>query len=340
MRVCLVSSYPPKQSGIGTYTSYLAKELGKIDTVDVLPWNYDGFFSKLLSPFTNIRRLSHAFLNYDIVHIQYHLGDFLFFFLPVLFFIRGKAKLVITLHEDYANLVFAPLVKLFHNIVYHRADLLIAHTAFQQRVLSASLVKKSTIIPHGIILRKVKRNPKKGNILLPGFINPWKGHDLAIRALSFVVKTKPKVRLIIAGKAHHKDYAEKLRSLVKELSLERNVTINDKYIEEKNLFALFRNSEIAVLPYRRITMSGIFCHVVSWNLPCVLSDLVPFREYTQGMALYFRSDDYLDLAEKILALLGNKALQKRMSHDFLKLSSQYSWSSVAQMTHYGYQRLV
>jgi hypothetical protein len=162
MRVCLISSYPPQQTGTGTYSCYLVAELSRHATVDVLRWNYKSFFAKLLSPLTNRKGLQNALMNYDVVHVQYHLGDFQLFFLPLLFILRKRAKVVLTLHEDYTNLVLFPIINLFHNMFYRLADLLILHTSLQAETLSEYNKKRSMVIPHGIIYREAKRKPTQG----------------------------------------------------------------------------------------------------------------------------------------------------------------------------------
>jgi glycosyltransferase involved in cell wall biosynthesis len=339
MRVCLISSYPPKASGIGTYTTYLEKELRKNVKVQVLPWNYDGFFAKLLSPIINRSLLSQAMQKNDIVHVQYHLGDFQFMFLPVLCLLKSKARLVLTLHEDYTNLCCSFIITWFHLIFYRCTDLLILHTKEQKKVLSSILRRKAVVIPHGVIYRRVKRNPKKNTILLPGFVNPWKGHDLAVKALPLVLREVGDAKLIIVGKAHNIKYGDSLKRLVQKEGVADYVVIIDRYVRDEEMYNYLSEADIVVLPYRRITMSGILCHVLSWHVPAVISDIKVLREFTRGNALYCRVGDHDDLARQIASLLTRYTKKRRMSHQFRELSQQMSWQNVARRTAQCYKRI-
>jgi glycosyltransferase involved in cell wall biosynthesis len=176
-------------------------------------------------------------------------------------------------------------------------------------------------------------------MILPGFINPWKGHDLIIRALPSVHRKVPNATLLIVGKAHDQGYTAQLRNLVGELKLEQQVTIIDSYVTERQLFRHMQDADIAVLPYRRITMSGILCHVVSWNLPAVMADIPVLKEFTHGKAVYFRKDEEQDLSRKIISLLTDTARKSRMRQDFAQLSKQMSWRSVSAATFKAYESI-
>jgi len=94
------------------------------------------------------------------------------------------------------------------------------------------------------------------------------------------------------------------------------------------------------LPYRRITMSGILCHVVSWNVPSVMSDLPVLREFTDNKGVYFPLENHKELAAKIVSLLKDKRLKELMSRAFQDLAKKYSWQNVAAKTFDQYKRLL
>ncbi|MFH1850508.1 MAG: glycosyltransferase [archaeon] len=333
IRVCMVTSYPPSQTGTGTYSSYLVDELSRIADVGVLKWNYSGL-GRILAPVTGIFSLIRVMRDNDIVHVQYHLGDFQFLFLPVLCLLRCilGARVFLTLHEDYTNLPFSWLFVAYHRLFYACADVLIIHASAQRATITQRQSGRAVLIPHGVISRKAARNPGRGVVLLPGFINPWKGHDTAIRAFAGVVQKQSGARLIIAGKAHDRRYARKIQELAGELDLQDHVEFHTDFLPDKELWKLYRRAEICILPYRRITMSGILCHILSWGIPSVLSDLDSFREFTRGRAVYCRPDDHRQLSAKILGLLGSDELKNRMARDFKKLAEEYSWKNAAQKT--------
>ena len=106
------------------------------------------------------------------------------------------------------------------------------------------------------------------------------------------------------------------------------------------MFAYFDTGAISLLPYRRITMSGILSHTLSRGVPAVMSDLAAFIEVTKGKGVYFKNDDPLDLATKTVELLKNRSRQREMNIDFRSLVKEYTWSRMARMTLDVYDRLL
>ncbi|MFH1510578.1 MAG: glycosyltransferase family 4 protein [Candidatus Woesearchaeota archaeon] len=334
MKVCWITSLPPKHSGIAIYSSSLLTELHKKIRVKVIPWNYDTWFSKILSPLRNIFQLRKALLEYDIVHVQYILGEMMFLFLPILcaLSIKKNAKIVLTCHEDYSNLAFSKVIMLFHDMFYQCADLIMVHTSNHKMLLAQRLHKRTIIIPFGTQPQPISSAGNNSTILLPGFINPWKGHDIAVKAVSIVRKAIPKVQLVIVGKAYDKIFTEKVRQMIKSLGLTGNIQMRTEFVSDDEYKALLRNSYIAILPYRRTTMSAVLSDVVGNTLPCIISDLPTFREYTRNKAIYCKPNDHVDLAKKIVLLLKDSQLRKMMANNFKNLVKEYGWTKVASQT--------
>lgn len=330
MRVCLIASYPPKNSGIANYSANLYGELSKLAKVRVFKWTYEGIASTLLSPLKNLRELKRVLRDYDVVHVQYVLGEYMFLFLPILCLLRKKAKLVLTLHEDYTNLRLAPLFVMFHNIFYSCADLILVHTRQHRQVLSRRLRKRTIVIPFGITPEKSKKKVRKNTMLLVGFINPWKGHDLAIKAIDVVRKDVPSAKLIIAGKPYDKKYTSRIHGLVRSLHLEKNVEFHKGFIPDKEFKKLFETSEILLLPYRRITMSAVASDVLGYAKPAIFSNIPALVDFTDRKAVYFRKGDHKDLARKMAALLKDKKKKQSIQKEFRRLAERNSWKNVAK----------
>jgi glycosyltransferase involved in cell wall biosynthesis len=342
MKVCWITSCPPEHSGIAKYSQDIMSELKKLQSLEILRWNYDSWFARLFAPFTRLHDLRCALSNNDIVHVQYVLGEYLFFFLPVLCLIKrkGRAKIVITLHEDYTNLRFSWLFVWFHNIFYSCADLLLVHTPQHRSILAGKLQKHAHVIDFGVNPHKFGYAAKRNTVLLQGFINPWKGHDTAIRAINEVRLRIPDVRLIISGKPYDESYTRNIKSLTEQLGLAGNVQFIEGFIPESEYRELLASSEICILPYARITMSAVLSDVIGFAKPCVLSDLPAFRHYTQDKALYFKPGDHKMLASRIVLLLKRKGLRQKMQQDFAVLAQEYSWKNVARITLNGYRGLL
>jgi len=334
MKICFIASYPPKNSGLAFYTQDLLEELNKLNKVDVIRWNYESRLKMLFAPLVRIGELWNALRNYDIVHVQYVLGEFMFLFLPVLCLlsIGKKAKLVTTTHEDYKNLPVHMLFVHFHNVFYSCFDLIMVHTNHHRSILSKKLQKKTVVIPFGTKPIFQKSRIKEKTILMPGFINPWKGHDTAVNAMPSVIKKIPDAKLIIVGKPYDMDFTKKIKGLVRKNKLKKNVEIHDEFVPQEQYRNFFCDSGIIILPYRRITMSAVLSDVVGFAKPCICSNLPAFREYTKGKALYFEPENSEQLAEQIVRLLTDSKLRLAMSHDLKNLAQEYSWKNVAKLT--------
>ena len=339
MKICFIASYPPKSSGLAFYTQDLLEEMTKLNKVDIIKWNYDSKLKSFFAPLFRIRELRKALRNYDVVHIQYVLGEFMFLFLPLLCLlsIGKKAKLIATTHEDYTNLKMHMIFVHFHNLFYSCFDTIMVHTEHHKSILSRKLQKRTAVMPFGTKPISQKLKIKEKTILMPGFINPWKGHDTAVKAMSSVIRHIPDAKLIIVGKPYDMSFAKKIKDLVRKNKLENNVEIHDEFVPHDQYRNFFYTSEIIILPYRRITMSAVLSDVVGISKPCICSNLPAFKEYTKGKALYFEPESSEELAEQVIKLFTNNELEEKITQDLKKLAQEYDWKNVAKLTLKYYQ---
>lgn len=341
-RSCFIAPFPPSRSGIAKYSKILYDPLKEMADHDLIVWNYTGVH-KWLAPIIHFKKLLQACDRYDIIHIQYACGDFYPLFLPSLALAskNGKVKIVLTLHEQYDNVRLKHLIIWYHNFIYSFFDALVVHSPWQAAALPDSLKGRIHIqhlaIPHKIARTKSNRG---GFILLPGYINRWKGHDLALYALSDVIKHMPNIKLVIAGKPHDNAYSERLKEIVKELDLDDHVIWRSGYIPDTGMEQLYRTCDIAIVPYQRTTMSAVLSEVIAYGIPAVISDLEPFRWYTDNKAIYFKRGDAKDLARKILILLNNPKRADKIRIEFAQLSKEHSCMAIAKKTLELYKKLI
>lgn len=342
MKLCSLSSYPPKPNAM-TSAVYLNTEIEKLHPIDVHKWNYIGLWKTTIAPIMDFSSLKKTCKEHDIVHVQYDLGGYMPLFLPMLWLARmgTNCKIVLTVHEEFDNVPLRWLVVKYHDLWYRIADKIIVHSPMQKHNLPSGLHSRTAVQHHGVIYREdVNRSPKKDTILLPGFINAWKGHDVALYAISEVKREIPEVKLYIVGKPHDKKFTERMQELVKSLHITENVIWELGYVPEDKFLEYYRTSAIALLPYKRITMSGILAHILSWRLPTIMSDLPVFEWFTNNRGIYFRNGDPHSLATKIIHLLRDTKRQEKMSHDFGVLAREYSWEEEALKTLEIYHELV
>jgi glycosyltransferase involved in cell wall biosynthesis len=135
-----------------------------------------------------------------------------------------------------------------------RCDVVLTHTeqeASLARDLGATDVRTAELPPHGPGTAAspedegadAMRNRGGGGLLFFGFIRPYKGVDVLLRAVAQV----PDARLVIAGEVW--DGEDRLRALVDELGLVDRVDLRLTYLPNEELDVLLRDADALVLPY-------------------------------------------------------------------------------------------
>lgn len=141
--------------------------------------------------------------------------------------------------------------------VLRQCQLVVVHSA-AQAALAAALTPspvRLTSLPFSLLkpqLRNTKKPRPTGNLLFFGFIRPYKGVDILLRALAEI----PDVQLMIAGEfwGGIKSY----NRLIDELGLQDRITVANGYVAADDLARLISAADAVVLPYKEGT--------ASWNV--------------------------------------------------------------------------
>jgi glycosyltransferase involved in cell wall biosynthesis len=192
-----------------------------------------------------------------------------------------------------------------------RCDVVLTHTeqeAARARELGASDVRTAELPPHGPGTPVSPhagggapdgdgpaRNRGGGGLLFFGFIRPYKGVDVLLRALSEV----PGVRLVVAGEVW--DGADRLRSLVAELGLGDRVDLRLAYLQNAELDALLHDADALVLPYTSGTGTQQVRVAQAHGLPVIASRISSMpQQVTDGVdGILVEPGDVADLAAAI-----------------------------------------
>jgi len=338
IKIMIISSFPPKKCGVGEYSKLLYNNLIKngID-LRIYKWNYQNPLAILLSPFLNIVSLISEFKKYSLIHVQYEIGIYGPLFLPALYFLKKitNKKVLLTTHESYEKFKLqkiAKFVQKYHHFWYKlTCDAIIVHTRKHRKLLVRDGIKNVIILPHGIPKSQSLWNPR-GNytLILPGFINWWKGHDIGILAMKEIVKQFPNAKLIIAGYPWDLKFYGYISNIIKKNGLEKNVILIPKFLEKTQLIRLLTTSSLCILPYREITMSGILALALSVGVPLIVSDLETIREFCGDNVIYFEKENAKNLSRKVISLFSNKKAQRKISRRELKFAEAYSWYKIAE----------
>jgi glycosyltransferase involved in cell wall biosynthesis len=100
-----------------------------------------------------------------------------------------------------------------------------------------------------------------------GFVRPYKGLDDLVAALALARAERPALHLLAAGEFW--DDARRHRAAIAALGLEGATTILDRYIPNEEVARLFAAADVAVLPYRAATQSGVAALAFGFGLPVI-----------------------------------------------------------------------
>lgn len=206
---------------------------------------------------------------------------------------------------------------LFYKIVLRIPEKIITSSEHSRKKLLSELdlsPERIAVIPCGINLPKIpaaQHNTKTPTIVCVSRLQPGKGQDLLIRALPKIINEFPNVKLRIVGTG---DFATKLKKLVKDLSLEKNVVfvgfVPDVYVE-------YQNSQVSVFPtvWALEGFGMIAIESMAIGAPVVAYDFGPIPEIIDDgkNGLLAEAGSTSDLAEKIILLLKNKSLRHKLS---------------------------
>lgn len=355
MRIGFISTYPPIECGIATYTKYLTDEIKKLNHVVHIISEY-GALGERVHPVYNSQDPDIAYkifnttikLGLEVVHIQHEFGLFGpnkgVNVLPLIYQLKlSKIPVIITLHTVYDT--FTPENKLLTEALIRAGDKIIVHENYQLQSIKTHIGDFSNVIviPHGV--RKVEKildaKSKLGFegkkvILLLGYFRPSKNFE---KIISIFPKIKERVKesiLVIAGDIRlneNIDYTEKLVKLISESSVKDSIKFF-KFKFPQEVFDMFISSaDVAVLPYKVTSQSGIMAHFLAFGIPLVTSDLKLFTETFKETKCGLISQTDEDYINNIVAILTDKELRNSLSEEALnRVDTKLRWDIVAKRT--------
>ncbi len=254
------------------------------------------------------------------------------------------------------------LNRLTLRVQYRLADHVFVHTEAMKRELLDQFAlpeRAVTVIPFGInnavpttdiapgrARQRLGIGEAEKAILFFGNIGPYKGLEFLVAAFQEIAARDPGYRLIIAGRPRPgcRDYAEQIRRAIDRDRSRERVVERIEYVPDEDTELYFKAADVLVLPYTRVSQSGVLVLAYSFGLPVIAADVGSLREDVVIGATGFlcRPCDPLDLATKIEAyfrseLFENLGRRRRHIRDWAR--ERYSWDAVSQATCSVYERL-
>lgn len=357
MRIAFVTTYGVK-CGIATYTEHLAQQLVKEHEVTIFAEDYlDNVQPDFKTDLTIIRcfnrnspdlRLSEALPAYqpDVVHIQHEYGIFKNL-RDTLAQVGAqyKGRTIITLHAVVA------LQGAFD--LQDCADCFIVHNEYGKRFLvetegvDGARIK---VIPHGTVLlpqfpiaeaRLRLGLPLDRKIILShSFFERRKNIDKIIKAVAELRHElalyyvhggglRPHSRRL----ANSQQYLNSCLRLIKELSVNSEVLIIDRFVPEEELWYYLNAADVIIVlgesAYPKISASGVMHTVVPGKPVIAYDDVTKYAEFPDETFYKVKIEEN-SLKQAIRDVLSNPELASRLAQNLLQYARATSWDKIAQ----------
>ncbi len=355
-RWAMISTYPPTQCGLATFTRSLVNALTRHGTIvdvirvvdDVQP-AMSGVSHQLVTD-VEAPAVTAAVLNtYDMVVMQHEYG--------IYGGLDGEDIVAVLAH------VTVPVVTVLHTVLTHPTEhqrqvlqgvldastalVTMTHTA-RNRLLDGYLVDPDLVlvIPHGAAdalvsslrparLTDARRRPY---ILTWGLLGQGKGIEWGIEALA-MLDLDPRPTYVVAGQTHPRvlEYeGERYRSMLvrraEQLGVADDVIFEDSYLTEARLRTLIKGAAVVLLPYDSVEQvtSGVLIEAVAAGRPVVSTRFPHAVELLGGgTGLVVDQRDPQAIAAALTAVLGDSSMAAHLSARAGAMAPSLSWSSVA-----------
>ena len=307
-------------------------------------------------------------ITYDLIHSHYWLSGCVahelreHWGLPTLhmFHTLGKMKNTVAQSEDEQE----PLVRIEkEERIVQSADRIIAATPTEQEQLETLYGADSDrirVIPPGVDLElfrpipvarakeQVSLDPSCKSILFVGRIEPLKGIDTLLWAISLITRRYPELTCgmcvpIIGGDSTQNqvdDEMARLKDIRERLEIGDVVTFLGSR-DQDNLPNYYSSAEMVIMPSDYESFGMVALEAMACGTPVIASDVGGLAHLVKHGRTGYRvpARDPGALAEKITRLLTDEGLRRRMGHRAACWAEGYGWPIIADRIEVAYAEL-
>jgi glycosyltransferase involved in cell wall biosynthesis len=345
--ILFITSFPPRQCGIATYSQDLIKAMNKQFV--------NSFSLRVCALETDDEK--HSYEGKEVKYTLNTSNSESYIALATQINSDDNVKCVLLQHEfgffaknvddfnNFLKLVKKPVTVVFHTVlprpdeafkknVQHIIDHcegIIVMTNIASEILIRDYVVdagKVAVIPHGTHLvphldkRTLKEKYKLGNrkiLSTFGLLSSGKSIETTLEALPEIVRTSPNILFLIIGKTHPtvalqegEKYREFLQDKISALNLTNNVKFINKYLELDELLEYLQLTDIYVFSSKdpNQAVSGTFSYALSCGCPVVSTPIPHAKEVlSDGAGLLFDFGNSEQLAVAVNTLLFDVELR-------------------------------
>ncbi len=359
MRIGFISTYPPIECGIATYTQYLTDALRAQGIDAYIVSHYGGNGKNVFAAFDyedgDLAEKAFAVmarLTPDLVHIQHEFGLYgkhsgVSVIPLILQFRLADIPVVVTLHTVYNKIQEQP--RLILTSIIENSNVIIVHESYQLEALKhfikrKELLDKIHLVPHGAREIQLVENAKaklqlRDNtkvVLMIGYFRPSKKFERIVRLWPKIVakQNKKDILLLMAGKVRGIEYRDYRNMLFKEINTSPardTIKVIRGQISQDSFDTIISASDMVILPYSISSQSGIVAHCLAFGKPIITSNTNAMNsliEKTHAGLVNNTEQDYID---NIIKMLEDTALRKQFSTNALMyVQDHISWSKISE----------
>jgi glycosyltransferase involved in cell wall biosynthesis len=372
MRTAIVSTYPPRACGIGTFSADLRATL--VGTGTVTAAELVAVVNEPSSPqrrgllatiaqavrgdYVRTARMLGR-LDVDVVLLQHEYGIF-----------GGRdGEYVLSFAQELAQ----PLVVTLHTVLSeptpHQAEVLTELCAAAELVIVMTdtalrlLVESGTcpeekvrVVPHGAPVRIAERAARSlrasrstssaagapFRLSTFGLISPGKGLETVIEALPAMIERHPEIVYTIAGRTHPdvsrregEQYRLMLERRVLELELEAHVEFDDRFLAIDELADLLASTDVFLTPYgnREQIASGALTFALAAGCAVVSTPYWYAQDMlASGAGILIPFRDSDALANAVCSYIEQPETLEAARTEARQIGSRLAWPAVAEVT--------
>lgn len=364
--ILFITSYPPRECGIATYSQDLIKAINlkydhsiKISICPIESDNEQYIYNEPVkyvlnvdepTSFVKLVKNINENINIEAVMIQHEFG----------FYENSQNEFTLFLET-----LSKPLIMVFHTVLPHpnddlrlkvqlisrNAESIIVMTNTSAQILIKEygvLEEKITVIQHGThLVPHIDKNLLKekygmqGRLVLStfGLLSSGKSIETTLLAMPQIIAQNPEVLFLIIGKTHPsvlktegEKYRKSLELIIDNLNLHSNVKFVNQFVPLPALLEYLQLTDVYLFTSKdpNQAVSGTFSYAVSCGCAIISTPIphaVEVLKNEVGVIIDFENST--QLASEVNKLLQNESLRKSISSRGLHKIASTAWENAA-----------
>jgi len=167
-------------------------------------------------------------------------------------------------------------------------------------------------------------------VLFFGYVRRYKGLDTLLQAWPLVRAQRPRATLVVAGEFY--EDSGPYRALAEQAGGAPHVRLLERYLPDEEVEAVFKASDVVVLPYRSATQSGVTHVAYALGVPVITTDVGGLAEtVTAATGLVVPPEDPSAIAAAIVRYFA-EGLGPSLRTGVANVQREQSWEALAAST--------